>query len=44
MYWACDWDGGDVEKRPLGRPQGRWEDNIEVDLGREVVRIGGEWN
>jgi hypothetical protein len=22
-------------KRPLGRPKGRWEDNIEIDL-REI--------
>jgi len=28
-------------KRPLGRPRGRWEDNIKMDF-REVGR-GGDW-
>jgi hypothetical protein len=29
--------------RPLGRPRGRWEDNIKVDLP-EVIWGGMEWN
>ena len=29
-------------KRPLGRPRGRWEDNIRMDL-REVGYYPGEW-
>ena len=29
-------------KRPLGRPRGRWEDNIKMDL-REVGCDPGEW-
>ena len=29
-------------KRPLGRPRGRWEDNIKMDL-REVGGGGGDW-
>ena len=28
-------------KRPLGRPRGRWEDNIKMDL-EEVVRGCGD--
>ena len=28
-------------KRPLGRPRGRWEDNIKMDL--EVGRCCGDW-
>ena len=33
--------GKPEEKRPLGRPRHRWEDNIKMDL-REVVG-GGDW-
>jgi hypothetical protein len=29
-------------KRPLGRPKGRWEDNIKIDL-QEVGGGRGEW-
>jgi len=29
-------------KRPLGKPRGRWEDNIKIDL-REMVWEGVEW-
>ena len=28
-------------KRPMGRPRGRWEDNIKMDF-QEVVE-GGDW-
>ena len=28
-------------KRPLGRPRGRWEDNIKMDL--QDVGGGGDW-
>jgi len=28
-------------KRPLGRPRGRWEDNIKMDLPE--VGEGGDW-
>ena len=27
--------GKPVEKRPLGRPRPRWEDNIKMDLNEE---------
>ena len=30
------------EKRPLGRPRRRWEDNIKMDL-REVDYTGEDW-
>ena len=30
------------EKRPLGRPRGRWEDNIKMDF-QEVVCRGMDW-
>jgi len=30
--------GGPEGKRPLGRPRGRWEDNIEMEL--QEVRCG----
>ena len=33
--------GKPKEKRPLGRPRHRWEDNIKVDL--EEVGGGGDW-
>jgi hypothetical protein len=29
-------------KRPLGRPRGRWEDNIKMDL-REIGIDGANW-
>ena len=29
-------------KRPLGRPRGRWEDNIKMDL-QEVGGSYGDW-
>jgi hypothetical protein len=28
-------------KRPLGRPRGRWVDNVKMDLGE--TGCGGEW-
>ena len=31
--------GNPEEKRPLGRPRRRWEDNIKMDL--QEVRCGG---
>ena len=30
------------EKRPLGRPRRRWEDNITMDL-QEVGCVGMDW-
>jgi 3-oxoacyl-ACP reductase-like protein len=30
------------EKRPLGRPRGRWEDSIKMDL-QEVGCVGMDW-
>jgi hypothetical protein len=30
-----------VGKYPLGRPRRGWEDNITMDLRRQVVRMGG---
>jgi hypothetical protein len=29
-------------KRPLGKPRGRWEDNIKMDL-REIGIDGANW-
>ena len=29
-------------KRPLGRPRGRWEDNIKMDL-EEISISAGNW-
>jgi hypothetical protein len=34
--------GKPEEKRPLGRPRCRWEDNIKVDL-QDVVCEGMDW-
>jgi hypothetical protein len=34
--------GKPEEKRPLGRPRRRWEDNIKMDL-QEVGRGCGDW-
>ena len=34
--------GKNEGKGPLGRPRGRWEDNIKMDL-REVGRGGMDW-
>jgi hypothetical protein len=34
--------GGPEEKRPLGRPRRRWEDNIKIDL-QEVEYGGMDW-
>ena len=34
--------GKPEEKRPLGRPRRRWEDNIKMDL-QEVGRGYGDW-
>ena len=34
--------GKPEEKRPLGRPRRRWEDNIKMDL-EEVGRGCGDW-
>ena len=28
-------------KRPLGRPRGRWEDNIKVDIQEVVYGLDG---
>jgi hypothetical protein len=30
-------------KRPLGRPRRRWEDNIRMDLVREIGWGGMDW-
>jgi hypothetical protein len=30
------------EKRPLGRPRHRWEDNIKMDLG-DIEWCGIDW-
>ena len=35
--------GKPEEKRPLGRPRRRWEDNIKMDL-QEVGCVGMDWN
>jgi hypothetical protein len=37
--------GKPEEKRPLGRPRRRWEDNIKMDLQEvgEVVGTGWSW-
>ena len=34
--------GKPEEKRPLGRPRGRWEDDIKMNL-REVGCDPGDW-
>jgi hypothetical protein len=34
--------GSSEEKRPLGRPRRRWEDNIKMDL-REIGIDGANW-
>jgi hypothetical protein len=34
--------GKPEEKRPLGRPRRRWEDNIKMDL-REIGWAGIDW-
>jgi hypothetical protein len=34
--------GKPEEKRPLGRPRRRWEDNIKMDL-QEVGEGRGDW-
>jgi hypothetical protein len=34
--------GRSEEKRPLGRPRHRWEDNINMEL-REIVIVGANW-
>jgi hypothetical protein len=34
--------GKPEEKTPLGRPRGRWEDNIKMDL-QEVAGGCGDW-
>ena len=34
--------GKHKEKRPLGRPRRRWEDNIKMDL-QELGRGCGDW-
>ena len=34
--------GKPEEKRPLGRPRRRWEDNIKMDL-QEVGGVCGDW-
>jgi hypothetical protein len=35
--------GKPEEKRPLGRPRRRWEDNIKMDL-QEVGGGRGDWS
>ena len=35
--------GKPEEKRPLGRPRHRWEDNIKVDLQEVGTLIGSSW-
>ena len=52
MGWSCMWRvwggvhrvlvGKPEEKRPLGRPRRRWEDNIKMDL-QEVGRGWEDW-
>ena len=32
--------GKPTEKRPLGRPRRRWEDNIRMDLGEMGINAG----
>ena len=32
--------GKPTEKRPLGRPRRRWEDNIRMDLEEEGINVG----
>ena len=32
--------GKPTEKRPLGRPRRRWEDNIRMDLEEIGIRVG----
>jgi hypothetical protein len=34
--------GGPEEKRPLGRPRRKWEDNIKMDP-REIGIVGENW-
>jgi hypothetical protein len=34
--------GKPEEKRPLGRPRRRWEDNIKMDV-QEVGGVRGDW-
>jgi hypothetical protein len=34
--------GKPEERRPLGRPRHRWEDNIRMDL-QEIGREGVDW-
>ena len=34
--------GKSTEKRPLGRPRRRWEDNIRMDL-EEIGIYAGNW-
>jgi hypothetical protein len=43
--WTCGTHGGGERsegKRPLGRPRGRWEDNIKMDL-REIGIDRAKW-
>jgi len=35
--------GKPEEKRPLGRPRRRWQDNIKMDI-REVGGVETEWS
>jgi hypothetical protein len=39
---ASFWQEKLVDKRPLGRPNHRWEDNFRIDL-EEVGWNGVEW-
>ena len=35
--------GKPAERRPLGRPRHRWEDNITLTFRKEIVRKGVDW-
>jgi len=37
------WWGNLREREPLGRPRGRWKDNIKMDL-QDVGCGGMDWN
>jgi hypothetical protein len=41
MHIGC-WRESQMNKKPLGRPRGRWVDNIKMDL-REIGWNGMDW-
>jgi len=41
MVRLCTFVQGYEEKRPLGRPRHRWEDNVKMDI--QDVGCGGVW-